>query len=141
MVKLGNLSNLLFQLSCYSVAVVGAVFLGLGASAFAALDGPDLPRAFYFALAFFAGLLLQCGLLLAPTSLGSSRNLARVLCMLAMILPFALYCNSLWPCLNPVGYTCKSRAFQASVVIGFSAYAWAFTRLGLAVLHKPRSVA
>ena len=129
-----------FRLACYAVVLCGAISLALGATFFAGADGPDSPRFSYIAVVFFVAILVQCGLLMAPTALASRRNAMRILCILAMLPPYAFVCLSLWPCINPASYTCQSNTFQVAVIGGFAIYTWALVMLTVGIWHRPRAV-
>jgi hypothetical protein len=131
------LKSTVFWIACYATAAYLAAFGGFGMAIFAGVDdGPRISAAGLFAIGFVFWLFAQCGLLLAPAALASKRSGLRLLSVAAMLPVFAFLCLSLWPCINPAGFTCKSHYFQAGVVAGFLVYGWALVRLGVALATK-----
>jgi hypothetical protein len=127
----------LFRAACYATVLCGAISLAFAASIF---DGPDGPQLSFIALIFFGSVLVQSGLLMAPTALASGRNWALVLCILAMLPPYAFICLNLWPCVSPASYTCQSNTFQVAVVGGFAIYTAALVVLAAEIWRRPRAV-
>lgn len=130
----------LFGIACYATVLCGAISLAFAASIFAGVDGPGDPHYSFIALIFFGSVLVQSGLLMAPTALASGRNWALALCILAMLPPYGFICLSLWPCVNPASYTCQSNTFQAAVVCGFAIYTSAILMLAAKIRRRPRAV-
>jgi len=103
-------------------------------------DGPDFSPRTLFVLGFFIFLALHAGLLLAPTAAKSGQRLLCSVSGLALLPPFAFSCLSLWPCINPASYTCRSHFFQATVVISSAVYAWALARVARSAIAGPKPV-